>query len=512
MAKNLSLNLPLPAWSHWIVAPLLGVLATSGFAPFGYWPLTLLALAGLFWLSSAQTPRRALLVGWLFGLGHFASGIYWIYISTHIYGGAPAWLGVVLCVVLFSYMALYPALVVWLTSRCGWWRGHYGWLGVPALWLLGELLRGWIYSGFPWLSLGYIAVDMPLERAAPLVGVYGLSAWLVLSAYGLFRAVDAGALGRPLALILALSPMAALLLPAPDHWTQDKGNPLRVAIIQGNVPQDEKWDRDMGPNILQRYRDMTLAAAQDADLVVWPESVPNRLYREVIPYFEMLSKHLVLDGSTLLAGVLIYDRSQDHMFNTMLAMGTNSGRYDKHHLVPFGEYFPIPSWLRPIMDVLGTPYSDFTPGDTHYPPIKVKGEAIGVSICFEDVFGNELRHSAAVSSLLVNATNDAWFAKSSAPWQHLEITRMRALETGRWIVRATNTGISAIIDPDGRTVSRSGLFTTEILKGGVPARAGLTPYVRHGDTPLWVLALALVLGGAAFSWQRGRALRAASAA
>lgn len=473
-----------------LIAPVLGALATLGFPPFGFWPAPVIALAGLFLLCAERGWRRAALLGWLFGLTHFATGIYWVFISTHVYGGAPLWLGLALAAVLFAYMAVYPALLAGLVSGFGLWRTRGGWIAVPALWLMGELLRGWVYTGFPWLALGYIGLDTPAERMAPLLGVHGMSLVFAASAYGLFRTVGAVGLARPLALLLALSPLAGALLPRPLSWTTESGPPMSVAIVQGNVPQDEKWIAGYGESVLARYREMTLAAAEHAQLVVWPEAVPNRPYDLVQPYFGELSARMVEQQSTLLGGVLVRGEREGEMYNSMLALGAAQGRYDKRHLVPFGEYFPIPNWLRPIMDVLGTPYSDFSSGGASHEPIVVQSQRIGMSICFEDVFADEFRAEARDAAFMVNATNDAWFARSSAPHQHLQIARFRALETGRWLVRATNTGFSAFIAPDGHAAATSGLFTTELLRGEIVPRTGLTPYARWGDAPLWWLALA----------------------
>lgn len=481
----------------WLIAPLLGAAATLGFAPFDFWPAPVAALAGLFLLCAGASWKRATGLGWLFGFAHFGSGVYWVFISTHIYGGAPLWLGLLLAVVLFSYMAVYPALVCAVAARFGLWRQAAGWAGIPALWLMSELLRGWVYSGFPWLSLGSIALDMPAVRYAPLIGMHGLSALFALSAYALFRTIGAEGWARPLALGLSLLPLSGALLPPVTRWTQDLAPPLRVAIVQGNVPQDQKWDRGMGAQVLGRYREMTLASL-DAELIVWPEVVPNEPLDRVLPYFAALDAQAGAAGSTLLAGVLI--REPDAIYNSMLALGAHKGRYDKRHLVPFGEYFPIPDWLRPIMDVLGTPYSDFSSGGERRPPIVVAGQRLGISICFEDVFGSEFARESRDASILINATNDAWFARSSAAHQHLAISRLRAIENGRWFVRATNTGISALIGPDGGLRARSGMFATELLRGEVVPRGGTTPYAAHGDVPLWwagLIVLALSFGAAA---------------
>ncbi|MGH8460122.1 MAG: apolipoprotein N-acyltransferase [Stenotrophobium sp.] len=473
------------------LAALLGVLATLAFAPYGCWPLAPLALAALFMLSDGAGTRRALWLGWLFGFAHFASGVYWVFVSTHVYGGAPVWLGATLGAVLFAYLAIYPALVLGLTARLRLHRRVAGWWAVPALWLLAELLRGWVYSGFPWLSLGAVALDTPLQKLAPLIGVHGLSAVIVLLAWALTR-LRAGR--QPaVAIAMLLSPLLCLLLPAPAQWTQASGAPLRVAIIQGDVPQDQKWLPEMKLPTLELYRDMTLIA-EDAELIVWPEAAMPAVYDEIRQsYLDPLSEQLRAHGSSLLAGMLTSADDDRIFYNSVLALGASSGRYDKRHLVPFGEYFPIPDWLRPMMDVLGLPYSGLAFGAAQQPPISVDGRRVGIAICFEDVFPDEYRRTAAQSALMVNVTNDAWFGHSNAAAQHLDIARMRALETGRETLRASNTGVSAIIGPDGSLQAQAGFFTRKILRGSVQPRSGETPYVRWGDTPLWWISALLIL-------------------
>ncbi|MGH8517962.1 MAG: apolipoprotein N-acyltransferase, partial [Panacagrimonas sp.] len=467
---------PLVTRGDFVLAPILGAIATLGFAPISFWPAAVIALAGLFGLCAARSWKRAALLGWLFGVAHFGTGVYWVFISTHVYGGAPFWLGIALAAVLFSYLALYVAAVCGLGSFLQAWRSGFGWAFVPAAWLLAELLRGWVYTGFPWLSLGYIALDTPAERFAPLIGTHGLSFVFALSAYALLRSAWARGAARPIAMIAALLPLSGALMPSPERWTHDAAPSLRVAVVQGNVPQDEKWERGRGAEIMQRYRAMTLAA--NADLVAWPEVVPNRPLDQVEDYFAELDQRMREKDAALLSGVLIRGPREGEIYNSILALGSAKGRYDKQHLVPFGEYFPIPDWLGPVMDVLGTPYSDFSRGSSQHDAISAHGQQLGISICFEDVFGSEFAREARAASLLVNATNDAWFAGSSAPHQHLGIARFRALENGRWLVRATNTGISALIGPDGRVAVRSRQYATELMTGEVTPRGGHTPYAR----------------------------------
>jgi apolipoprotein N-acyltransferase len=486
---------------RWPLAPVLGGLATLGFAPYGQWYLSVLALALLMALASRAAPLRAAALGWLFGVAHFATGIYWVYISTHVYGGAPAWLAVLLLAALSAYLALYPALAMGLAARLGLLRGPAGWAGVPALWVLLELVRGWFYSGFPWLSLGEVAVDTPVSRLAPLLGVPGLSAVLVAAAYALFRlGMEHHARGRVVAAVVLAAPVLTALLPAPSSWTAPAGAPQAVALVQSNIRQDEKWLPEMRYEALVRHWRLT-QQAWPAELVIWPEVALTQPYHQVRDgYLADLSRQAAERDATLLLGILVFEG--DKHFNSIVTVGSSSGRYDKRHLVPFGEYFPIPAFLRPVMDVLDTPYSDFDFGAEDQPLLAANGHRIEASICFEDVFGSEIGARARDAAYLVNVTNDAWFADSSAPHQHLAFSRLRAMETGRWFLRSANTGISALISPDGEVVKRTPQFEQAVLRGEVEPRAGVTPYQRWGNAPAWLGSALLLLAVAL--WQRNR--------
>lgn len=500
--------MPAGFWARAPVAIALGLLATFAQAPFGQVWAAPLALAGMFALLQSQAGLRSFTLGWLFALTHFASGVYWIYIATHLFGHAPVWLGVLLTGLLTGVMALYPAAALALGGLLRGYRSPSGFWLLPALWVLAELLRGFLFhGGFPWLSMGYAALDTPLTRAAPLVGVYGLSALIVLWAMALFRLATAPGYGRAVAAALLLLPFGCALLPRPDAWTQASAAPLKVALIQANVGEEHKWDEDQVMPLVQRYRDQTLAV-QDADLIIWPEDALPLLWPDAyIVLLKDLDRQLAARRQTLIAGVLTpfpLDEGRAGIYNSAVFLGQTHGRYDKRHLVPFGEFFPVPDFLRRLFDVLGTPFSDFTPGAPNPPILTVRGVTIALSICFEDVFPEAFRHDAQRAGILVNITNDAWYGHSSALSQHLAFSRMRAIESARWLARATPTGISAIIDPNGVLSQRAPKFVQETVSASMEPRSGVTPFDRYGDTPLWFLATTLILFRIGMLWIRTR--------
>jgi apolipoprotein N-acyltransferase len=382
-----------------------------------------------------------------------------------------------------------------------WFDAPAGWIAVPALWLLLELVRGWFYSGFPWLSLGDISVDTPMARLAPLIGAHGISFVLALSAYALYQlGVHHDARRGMLAAALLFAPALAVLLPRPSAWTEADGPAIPVALVQSDIKQDEKWLPAMRYEALLRHWRLT-QQGWPAQLVVWPEVALTQPYHVLKDgYLADIGFAAAQRKATLLLGILVFDG--EARYNSVIAIGATQGRYDKRHLVPFGEYFPIPDFLRPLMQVLNTPYSDFSFGAPDQPLLRLDGHAIEASICFEDVFGDEIRKRAREAAYLVNVTNDAWFADSSAPAQHLVFSRLRAMENGRWMLRAANTGISALINPDGVIVKSAPEFEMAVVRGDVEPRRGLTPYQRWGDVPLWLGSALLIALGAA--WQRKR--------
>jgi apolipoprotein N-acyltransferase len=371
----------------------------------------------------------------------------------------------------------------------------------PAGWVLLEWARGWLLSGFPWLALGYSQIDTPLAGLAPLIGVYGLSLAGALSAGLLLALVDAGPRAR-LGLVVAAAVLwgGSALLGRLD-WTRPAGAPLGVAIVQGSISQDLKWQEENREHTLEVYRSMTLPAL-GTPLIVWPEAALPVLYHEAVPFLTPIYQAAQAHGSDLVLGLLRYDFDTQQYRNGLVALGAEEEWYYKRRLVPFGEFFPVPAFIRAWMRLRSLTYVDFLAGADEQGALDAAHQKLGITICYEDAYGVEQLEVLATATLLVNVSNDAWFGDSSAPHQHLQIARMRALEAGRWLVRATNNGISAFIDPRGRVVARSHQFVPELLRGTVVPFAGLTPYARLRNWPVLGACLALLLGAAAWSRRR----------
>jgi apolipoprotein N-acyltransferase len=491
-------------WATWLALPA-GAAVSLAFAPFGWWPIGILATAYLFASWHDVTPRRAAGRGFLFTAATFLAGTYWLYHSVYQIGHAPLLLTFFAIATIAAVMGAYTALLGYVLTRWIRVQGALRWLLLlPSAIALVEWFRGWFLSGFPWLALGYTQTDAPLAGIAPLAGVYGVSFAVALSAGALVALLFGDARAR----IAAGSAVVALWLLGValwDHeWTQPTGSPVTIAIVQGAVPQEMKWDQEQFEATLELYRDLT-APHLGADIIVWPESAlaaPVHMLGGFLgPEWDVAKR----SGSTLVLGQLRRDPRRDVYYNAVLALGDEPQWYAKRRLVPLAEFFPVPEFMRDWLKGMDLPYSGFEAGGDSQPALDAGGQKLGITICYEDAYASDQLAVLKNATLLVNVTNDAWFGESTAAHQHLQISRMRALEAGRTMLRAANDGISAIIGPDGRVTATLPRFQPGVLTGSVQPRIGLTPYARFGNWPIVALSLVFLIGGLALSV--GTALR-----
>jgi apolipoprotein N-acyltransferase len=481
-------------------AVFLGALTVLGFAPFNLYYLPILTLALLFWLWLDSTPKQAFRIGLGFGLGEMAFGVSWLHISIDQFGNVGpvlAWAATALFVAFIAvFFALSGGLARRLSGRA---LTQAVWI-FPAVWGLFEWLRGWILTGFPWLSLGYAQMDSPLSGFAPLLGVYGVG-WLSALLAGLILGVflPGGRFACALASCGVLIAGAAL---SKQEWTAPMGKPIKVSLIQANIPQQQKWLPSMRLPTLALYSRLT-RQQQQSDLVIWPETaVPDYLHRVNDLYLRPLARQMAQRGAHLLLGVPVLDLDNGRYYNAAVVAGRGEEAYFKRHLVPFGEFLPLQGLLRTLLDFMSIPMSDFAAGQSPRPLLRIGSMSAGISICYEDAFGDEVIEALPKAAYLVNMSNDAWFGDSLAPHQHLQMAQMRALESGRALLRATNTGISALIGHRGELLQASELFEQRVLSGDIQPRTGATPYVRFGNAlavGLMSLVLALLILGRVFS-------------
>lgn len=483
--------------SAYLIAALAGAANVFAFAPFGLFFIPILTVALLLRLIALATPGRAAKLGFSFGAAWFAGGTYWLYISLHDFGKAPVILAVLLMLGLIAIMAAYYAVFAWLVARFAPRMPAARYLlFAPALWALLEWIRGWFMSGFPWFSLGYAQTDSWLSGYAPVAGVFGVSLMVILLAGAFALVLESGRVNRVLALSVLVAVFAGGFALRGIEWTRASGEPITVAMIQGNIPQDQKWLPENRLPTMHRYWQLT-EENNDADLVIWPEAAIPALYFQLDRnYYAQVEDELLDENQRLLTGTLVHDRLRGVYYNSAVVLGGSERRfYHKRHLVPFGEYFPVPDFVRNWLRLMNLPYSDFETGEDGS-ALKISPElSVAVMICYEAVFGEELITQLPEAELLVNISNDGWFGRSIGPLQHFQIARTRAIETGRWLLRGTNTGVTAVVDHNGNIREQLPQFETEVLRASVQPRSGATPYVHWGNW--FVTCLALLLLGIA---------------
>jgi apolipoprotein N-acyltransferase len=489
-----------PGWPGNLIALAAGALTTLALAPFDLWPLAILSIA-LFYLGLRDlAPRRAAGRGWCYGFGLFAAGASWVYVSIHDYGAASPPLATLLTLGFVAGLGLLFALAAWLWVR--WLRRSEApladALAFAALWLAQEAFRSWFLTGFPWLYAGYSQLDGPLAGLAPVGGVWLISFVLALSAALLVNIMQLRARKTFLAaaLVLLIAPWVAGIVLTGHAWTTATGAPLKVAAMQGNVEQNLKWDPAQLNAQLALYRDLSLGA-QPTDLIVWPETAVPVLKEQAAGYLEAMAHFARQRQAALITGVPIRranERGEPRYYNAVSVIGDGNGDYLKQKLVPFGEYVPLQELLRGLIAFFDLPMSDFARGSAEQALLLAKGYRIATYICYEVVYPEFAAGLAAQSELLLTVSNDAWFGSSIGPLQHLQMAQMRALEAGRWMIRATNNGMTVLIDPFGRISARLPQFERGVLYGEVQPMQQLTPYLQWRAWPL--IALCLLL----FAW------------
>lgn len=492
--------------SAYLIAALAGAANVFGFAPFGAFFVPVITVVLLLRLIALATPKHAAMLGFAYGAAWFAGGMYWLYISIHVFGKAPAVLAVVIMLCLIAIMAGYYALFAWLVARFAPRQPVARLLlFAPALWALLEWVRGWFLSGFPWFSLGYAHTDTWLAGFAPVAGVFGVSLVAMLMTGALALLPERGRVNRAAAVVVLLAVPAGGWLLGKVEWTRPAGEPVRVALVQGNVAQDQKWLPEMRMPTMERYWTLT-KENRDADFIVWPEAAIPALYWQLDQgFYRQVEDALLDEPQRLLTGTLVHELERDVYFNSAVVLGGDARRfYHKRHLVPFGEYFPVPDFVRDWLRLMSLPYSDFETGEDGSALKISPGLSVAVMICYEAVFGEEVITALPEAGLLVNVSNDGWFGRSIGPLQHFQIARMRAIETGRWLLRATNTGVTAIVDHDGEVRERLPQFETAVLRADVQPREGATPYVRWGNAFVALLALALLAAATLVTYRERR--------
>ncbi|WP_109077273.1 apolipoprotein N-acyltransferase [Aggregatibacter kilianii] len=489
----------------YLIAIISGIIGVFAFAPFNYWALSYVSLFGLIWVVKTPQKSTALLSAFLWGLSFFTFGVNWLHVSIHQFGGAPLAVSYFLVVLLAAYLSLYPLLFAYLVRRLQVQRAVL----FPVLWTFTEFLRGWIFTGFPWLQFGYTQMDSPFVGIAPIFGVTGLTFFVMFISVVVFNGVSA-LLNPPRkvnvavanALILAVIGSVAAYTSQINYVKENPEKALNVTLVQGNIEQNLKWDPNYLYQTMENYGRLIGANLGKTDLIILPEAAFPIYENDIQPFFQSLQSLAEKAGTEVMIGTIYQDEGVGKLLNSIVVLGDKSApyhmqtanRYSKHHLVPFGEYVPLESILRPLGSVFNLPMSAFQSGEAVQQPLKAKKLNFTAAICYEIILGAQLQQNLTTNSdFIVTVSNDAWFGNSIGPWQHLQMAQMRALEFGKPVIRATNTGVTAFIDAQGKIVAQAPQFVETTLSHNIAPTTGKTPYSVFGDVPLYVLSAVFFL-------------------
>lgn len=485
-------------WPSFALALIAGSFVTLSLAPFDIWPLGIFSLALLAWLLDNLSRNQAATCGFFYGLGMFGSGASWVYVSIHVYGYAPIPLAILLTVLFTSGLALLSSLGAYCYVR--WIRDHYGGstLGFAAIIVLGEWLRSWLLTGFPWIYLGYGHIDTWLAGWGPVGGVWAISFIIAYTGAIITRAAIQNKITAT-HWIVGLSLWCGGAALSQVSWVTATNNqaPIRIAMVQANISQHIKWSRDNYRKTLKQYRDSSSPLWANHDIVIWPEGAVPGYYHNAQVFLEDIARRASENNATLITGIPYFQASTEaspaRSFNSIMAFGNGRGLYHKQRLVPFGEYVPLEKMLRGLIQFFDLPMSAFSAGDNDQEGLFAGDLKLAPFICYEIVYPELVGDWLPSADLLLTISNDAWFGESIGPLQHLQMAQMRALEAGRYLLRSTGNGVSAIIDERGKIVTRSRQFQAEILSGEAKVFSGSTPFVSFGTWPTITFCLFICL-------------------
>lgn len=487
---------------HWL-SFIVGLSLVFAYAPFSLWWLPFLSIPVWFSALNHCSPKEAGKLGFIFGFGWFASGISWVHVAIDQFGGLPLAVSLLLMMLLCFYLALFPALASYFSAKFSPTKHVNLWL-LSVFWLISETLRGYLLTGFPWLSLGYTQIDSPLSSFAPVIGEFGLNSIVLLICISIFFLLQRKNIYLTCSIILSISITSFAL--NQSQWVTPSGKNIKVALVQGNIKQEIKWQPEQEWPTMLKYLDLT-RINYDADIIIWPESAITAIEPLAQEFLMLANKSSALQNSAIITGILNYDFDTKEYFNSLITLGkkhnsdtegsyeyNHQNRYSKYHLLPIGEFVPFQEWLRPIAPLFNLPQSSFSAGNYVQPNLIAKDINILPLICFEIAFPAQLKANFnGTTDLLLTVSNDSWFGDSHGPHQHLDIARMRAIEFGRPLIRATNNGVTAAIDHEGKVIHTIAQFTESVLKAEINLVNGFTPYQQWGQFTQWFIPLLTLL-------------------
>ena len=480
------------------------------YAPFSQWWITLVAVTAFIYVLAKNGKTHSFKLGFAFGLGWFGAGISWVHVSIADFGGLPLIGSLSLMLLLCSYLALFPALLSWSLTR--YFKPLLWPLALPLMWLVMEWLRSTLFTGFPWLSIGYSQLHGPFSGWFPVIGEIGVSTLLVLmcSATACWLLASNSKSNRLAAtLVMVIILVSGITLEQHD-WVKPTGKTAKIAMVQGNIQQDLRWVPEQDIPTMLKYQNLT-QEHWDADVIIWPEAAVPKLEPLAIDYLREMDRLAINQHSALITGIVNYNFETREAFNNLLALGlkqqpdaaeqdlslpkgqyyyVHGNRYAKHHLLPIGEFIPFEDWLRNLAPIFDLPMSSFSRGAYQQANLQAKGYYFAPAICFEIAFPNQIAANLYEhTNFIITVSNDAWFGHSHGPAQHLEIAQVRAKEFGLPVLRATNNGITAFIDHHGQIQSRLPQFEAGVLSDTISLVQGYTPYRLLGNWPMWLLCL-----------------------
>lgn len=483
----------------YFIALITGGIGFLAYSPFDLWFIAYVSLIGLVWIVKTLPKKTALIGSFLWGLSYFSVGNSWLNVSIHQFGGTPLLISYLLVVLLAAYLSLYPLLFTYLIHKFK--IKHL--ILFPAIWTITEFLRGWLFTGFPWLQFGYTQIDSPFKGIAPFLGVEGLT-FFIMWVSVIFVQIFADLIRKPKEYYLIFTHFFIFLVisilayfsSSLSFIKKNTEKSLNITLLQGNIEQQLKWDPEYFHNTMNIYQELINEYLGKSDVIILPESAFPTIENNIQPFLNDLQKAAEHTKTEVIIGSVFFDLKTEKLLNSMINLGNKNSpyqldtqnRYSKHHLVPFGEYVPLETILRPLGTVFNLPMSNFQNGDYIQAPFLTKTFEFAPAICYEIIFGHQLQNNITEKTdFILTLSNDAWFGNSIGPWQHLQMARMRALELGKPVIRATNNGITAFINGKGNIISQAPQFIKTSLTHRLNATTGKTPYSILGSKPLYIL-------------------------
>ncbi|WMY95149.1 MAG: apolipoprotein N-acyltransferase [Arsenophonus sp.] len=490
-------------WSRVFISFIFGLLGTLAFSPFDIWLTALFSLFGLQFLIINLSKKQGFLIGFFWGVGLFFGSIHWIYNSISNFGGMPFIINVCLIILLIVYLSFYPALFSYILNQffpdaniC---RFIFA---APSIWQLTEYLRSSILTGFPWLQFGYTQIDGPLKNISPIFGVEMITFLLILiSNFFIFSIITKKIIPLLFGILILYSP---IMLKNYNWVTPVIQKKSQIVLVQGNITQNLKWKKEFIKNIMNIYFSLSKPYIGNTDIIIWPESAIPSLESHNQIWLSSLDNILRSKKTHLITGIVDANKNRKNIkkyFNTIIVLGEKkpyqyptNNRYQKHHLVPFGEFVPLEKVLRPIAPLFNLPMSNFSAGHYYQKPLIVGKIHLNAAICYEIILGKQIRDNFQANvDFLLSIANDAWFGNSIGPWQHLQMARMRALELGRPLLNVTNNGVTAVVTPYGNVQSQLPQFTRSVLRTTVTPMTGMTPYAVWSHWPMWGFVILFII-------------------